>query len=88
MPALPYGRTERRLVPRHRILMVGRITLTNGVLVDCAVRNFSLAGAAVWLKNALNLPMKFDPHFDNTTRHCIVVWRRPYWMGVRFKWVP
>jgi hypothetical protein len=29
--------------------------------------------------------MKFDLHFDNVTRHCIVEWRRPYWMGVRFK---
>jgi hypothetical protein len=42
----------------------------------------------VWLKNALNLPVKFDLHFDNGTRHCIVVWRRPYWMGVRFKSMP
>jgi hypothetical protein len=41
-----------------------------------------------WLKNAVNLPVKFDLHFDNVTRHCIVVWRRPYWMGVRFKSVP
>jgi hypothetical protein len=80
----PYGRAERRLIPRHEILMVGKISLPKGLSVDCTVRNFSPAGAALWLKNALNLPVKFDLHFDNVTRHCIVVWRRPYWMGVRF----
>jgi hypothetical protein len=84
----PYDGPERRLIPRHQILMVGKITLTKGLSVDCAVRNFSPAGAALWLKTAANLPMKFDLHFDNATRHCIVVWRRPYWMGVRFKAVP
>jgi hypothetical protein len=81
----PYEGTERRLIPRHQIVMVGKIILAKGFSVDCAVRNFSPAGAGLWLKNAVNLPVKFDLHFDNVTRHCIVVWRRPYWMGVRFK---
>jgi hypothetical protein len=64
--------------------MVGKIILGKGTSVDCAVRNFSSAGAALWLKNSVNLPVKFDLHFDNATRQCIVVWRRPYWIGVRF----
>jgi hypothetical protein len=68
--------------------MVGKIPLTKGVSVDCTVRSFSPAGAALWLKNAVSLPVKFDLQFDNSTRHCIVVWRRPYWMGVRFMSVP
>jgi hypothetical protein len=68
--------------------MVGKIVLAKGLSVDCAVRNFSPAGAGLWLKNAVNLPAMFDLHFDNVTRHCIVVWRRPYWMGVRFKSAP
>jgi hypothetical protein len=84
----PYQGAERRLIPRHQILMLGKITLAKGLTVDCAVRNFSLVGAALWLKNAVSLPMKFDLHFDDATRHCIVVWRRPYRMGVRFKSVP
>jgi hypothetical protein len=65
--------------------MVGKITLAKGPSVDCAVRNFSPAGAALWLKNAANLPAAFDLHFDNSSRHCVVVWRRPYCMGVRFR---
>jgi hypothetical protein len=32
--------------------------------------------------------VKFDLHFDNAIRHCIVVWRRPYWIGVRYKYAP
>jgi PilZ domain len=84
----PYRGAERRLIPRHQVLMLGKITLAKGLSVDCAVRNFSPVGAALWLRNAVNLPAKFDLHFDNTTRHCIVVWRRPYRMGVRFKSVP
>jgi hypothetical protein len=84
----PYEQTERRLTPRHQILMVGKIVLAQRLAADCTVRNFSPAGAALWLNNAVNLPANFDLHFDNVTRHCIVVWRRPYWMGVRFKSVP
>jgi hypothetical protein len=68
--------------------MVGRIALGNGTFFDCTVRNFSPAGAGLWLKNAANLPVKFDLHFDNAIRHCIVVWRRPYWIGVRYKHAP
>jgi hypothetical protein len=68
--------------------MVGKITRAKRLSVDCTVRNFSPAGAALWLKNAVSLPMNFDLHFDNVTRHCSVVWRRPYWIGVRFKSVP
>jgi hypothetical protein len=68
--------------------MVGKIILGKGTAVDCAVRNFSPAGAALWLKNATNLPVKFDLYFDNAIRHCIVVWRRPYWIGVKFRRLP
>ena len=56
--------------------------------MDCTVRNFSPAGAALWLKTAVSLPMNFDLHFDNVTQHCSVVWWRPYWIGVRFKSMP
>jgi hypothetical protein len=45
-----------------------------GTSVDCTVRNFSSAGAALWLKNGANLPAKFDLNFDNATWHCTVVW--------------
>ena len=83
-----YERAERRLTPRHQILMVGKIIVAKGLSLDCTVRNFSPAGAALWLKNAFNLPVKFDLHFDNATRLCVVVWRRPYLMGVRFKSAP
>jgi hypothetical protein len=79
---------ERRLIPRHQILLVGKVVLAKGLTVDCAVRNFSPAGAGLWLKNAISLPAAFELRFDNVARHCVVVWRRPYWMGVRFKSVP
>jgi hypothetical protein len=72
-----YEWAERRIIPRHYILMVGRITLDKGVFVDCQVRNFSPAGAGLWLKNAISLPVHFDLNFDNLTRRCVVVWRRP-----------
>jgi hypothetical protein len=76
-PIRPYERSERRIVPRHHLLMVGRIILGEETSFDCTVGNFSPAGAALWLKDAANLPVRFDLHFENATRHCIVVWRRP-----------
>jgi hypothetical protein len=53
-------------------------------VVDCTVRNFSSTGAAIWLPNATALPPKFDLLFDNTIRHCIVVWRQADLIGVKF----
>jgi hypothetical protein len=82
MPVPAYWRTERRLIPRHQILTVGKIVLAKGFSVDCTARNFSPVGAGLWLKNAVSLPVKFDLHFDDVTRHCVVVWRRPYWIRV------
>src|SRR5262249_23778242 len=37
----PYERAERRLIPRHQILMAGKIVLATGLSVNCTVRNFS-----------------------------------------------
>jgi hypothetical protein len=76
----PYTGNERRIVPRSHILLVSRINFGNRVSLDCTVRNLSPSGAALLLKNALDLPMKFELSFDDVTRHCIVVWRRPYWI--------
>jgi hypothetical protein len=68
--------------------MAGKIVLGKGASVDCAVRDFSAAGAGLWLLNAAILPASFDLHFDNATRHCILVWRRLYRSGVKFKSAP
>jgi peptidoglycan/LPS O-acetylase OafA/YrhL len=88
MPILRHAGGERRIVPRQMALMAGKIILGKEASVDCTVRNFSPAGAGLWLPSAAVLPAKFDLHFDNGTRHCIVVWRRLCWLGVKFKSAP
>jgi peptidoglycan/LPS O-acetylase OafA/YrhL len=88
MPILRYARGERRIFPRQRALMAGKIVLGKGASVDCTVRDFSPAGAGLWLPNAAILPAGFDLHFDNATRDCIVVWRRLYRLGVKFQSAP
>jgi peptidoglycan/LPS O-acetylase OafA/YrhL len=88
MPILPHARGERRIFPRQRALMAGEIVLGNGASVDCTIRDFSPAGAGLWLPNAAILPAGFDLHFDDANRHCIVVWRRLYRLGVKFKSAP
>jgi peptidoglycan/LPS O-acetylase OafA/YrhL len=85
---LPYARGERRIIPRQGALMAGKIVLGKGASVDCTVRDFSAAGAGLWLPNAAILPAGFDLYFDNATRHCIVVWRRLYRLGVKFQSAP
>jgi peptidoglycan/LPS O-acetylase OafA/YrhL len=88
MPILPYARGERRIFPRQGALMAGKIVPGKGASVDCTVRDFSPAGAGLWLPDAAILPAGFDLHFDNATRHCIVVWRRLYRLGVKFQSAP
>jgi PilZ domain len=77
---------ERRTAPRHRTFKAGKIILHDGAsVIDCTVRNLSIAGAALWLPNAATLPEEFDLQFDAEKRRCIVAWRRLDRMGVKFK---
>jgi peptidoglycan/LPS O-acetylase OafA/YrhL len=88
MAILLYARGERRNFPRQSVLMAGSIVLCKRASIDCTVRNFSAAGAGLWLPDATILPTSFDLHFDNASRHCIVVWRRLHRLGVKYKSAP
>jgi hypothetical protein len=80
-----YRGVERRFSPRHQGPKPAVILLEPEALFECAVKDFSPAGAGLLMHDAATLPTAFDLRFDHVTRHCIAVWRQPDRMGLKFK---
>jgi hypothetical protein len=80
-----YRGVERRMTPRHQSPIVGLILLGRNVLVECPARDFSTAGVGLSLPKAIVLPAEFDLTLDQTTHHCVAVWRQSKRMGLKFK---
>jgi hypothetical protein len=80
-----YRGVERRFIPRHQGPEPAVILLEPDALFECTVRDFSPAGVGLIAPDAAILPASFDLRFDHVTRHCTVVWRQLYRMGLKFK---
>jgi hypothetical protein len=76
---------DRRSNARHRVLKAGTIEFGGGA-IDCTVRNFSDAGAALDVTSPLGIPEHFTLFIqaDGTHLACTVVWRKEKRIGVRF----
>jgi hypothetical protein len=80
-----YQGVERRTTPRHLAHAVGVIMLEPDALVECAVRDFSPAGAGLSLPHTVFLPAEFELTFNHAARHCVTVWRDTERLGLKFK---
>jgi hypothetical protein len=80
-----YRGVERRFIPRQQGPKPAVILLEPDVLLECTVQDFSPAGAGLIAPDAAILPPAFDLRFGHITRHCTVVWRQLYCMGLKFK---
>lgn len=76
---------ERRRIHRQRVLKAGTISF-GGASIDCTVRNLTSLGASLHVASPLGIPDRFALvlRADNTTRQCIVVWRKLKQIGVSF----
>jgi hypothetical protein len=76
---------ERRDKSRHRVLKAGTIEFGGGA-IDCTVRNYSEAGAALDVTSPLGIPDHFTLFVpaDGTHLPCHVVWRKEKRIGVKF----
>jgi hypothetical protein len=79
------GVSNRRRESRMRTLKGAQIVWPTAAPVKCVVRNLSKIGAALELQIpvANNFELVFDG--DQSRRSCIVVWRRPGRIGVKFR---
>jgi PilZ domain len=86
MVIFPHEHGERRIVPRHKVMLAGKIIVgKRASVIDCTVRNLSSTGAAIELPDAASVPPKFALCFDNAVRHCTVAWRQADRLGVKFR---
>jgi PilZ domain len=76
---------EKRASERRRALRTGKIVWNNGgSVIDCTVRNISKTGALLGVLSVATVPQEFDLRWDGNARPCIVVWRKPDRIGVKF----
>jgi hypothetical protein len=78
--------TDRRVIYRGRTLKGGFIVLSEKApKVECTVRNFSKAGAALRVSTTFGLPYRFDLVVDGIARRCRSQWRTDDRIGVIFE---
>ena len=78
--------TERRKIPRRRILKAGVIAFDPGAAIDCRVRNISDIGALLEIESPVGIPNEFTLiiRSDNVKRSCRVIWRSARRIGIHF----
>ena len=76
---------ERRDQTRNRVLKAGTIEFGGGA-IDCTIRNYSEAGAALDVTSPLGIPDHFTlfVQADGTHLPCRIVWRKEKRIGVKF----
>ena len=76
---------ERRAIPRKPVLMSGAIQFA-GDVINCLVRDMTIAGAALDVAEPHNIPERFNLIFkaDGTLIPCHVIWRQGERIGVSF----
>ncbi|MBR0707950.1 PilZ domain-containing protein [Bradyrhizobium liaoningense] len=77
---------EHRATQRRRMLKAGKISFGGGA-IDCTVRNFSDAGAALDVVSPVGIPEHFTlvVEADHSRLLCRIVWRKEKRIGVRFE---
>jgi hypothetical protein len=78
--------TEKRTVPRHRVLKRGTLAFSGGGGLDCTVRNISQAGARIDIASPVGVPQGFTLviQADHFMRRCHTVWSSEQRIGVAF----
>lgn len=78
--------SEKRAVPRHRVLKRGTLAFNGGGSLDCMVRNISEGGAQIDIANPIGVPEVFTLviEADHFMRRCHAVWSRERRIGVAF----
>jgi hypothetical protein len=77
---------ERRKSVRSRVLKNAKFIADASLLIDCFVRNLTVAGAQVELPRTAELPDRLTMTFDGgrTLRSCRIVWRDQNKAGLEF----
>ena len=81
------NKEEKRIIRRQRVLKGGKIIFADGnSVVDCVIRNLSVAGARLVVPTTVGLPQEFTLLDSHSGRSYIakVAWRRGETMGVEF----
>ena len=75
-----------RAVPRYPTNRTAKISLGDGSVVGCNIRDLSTQGARIELNAPAKIPDRFVLAIENLgVRHrCVVAWRTKNFMGVYF----
>jgi hypothetical protein len=80
--------SEKRKIQRLRTLKAGKITLNQGGIIDCVVRNITIHGACLEVPSTIGIPDEFTfMNSDQIQQPCRLIWRSQKKIGVAFKLV-
>ena len=76
----------RRVEPRRRVLLAGKIVQGNGITLDCMIRNLTDGGAQIRVAAGQIVPNAFEliEIRSGVAYGAAVVWRSAGGMGVKF----
>ncbi|HEY1448467.1 MAG TPA: PilZ domain-containing protein [Caulobacteraceae bacterium] len=78
---------EQRRAPRQRVILGGKIVLSEGLSFDCTIRDLSQTGARIGAPRHEALPDEFMliENKSGTAYRVEVARRETLWVGVRFR---
>jgi hypothetical protein len=77
---------ERRKFQRTQVMARARIILEDSSIIDCTVRDLTVAGAGILATPMTDISDRFDLTFDGarSLRPCRLIWRTRDRLGVEF----
>ena len=78
---------DKRSAPRMRTLLLGKILLEGGGVIDCTLRNRSATGARLKIASVVGVPDRFTLVIEpaGERRPVQVAWRKEGEIGVTFR---
>jgi hypothetical protein len=80
--------SDRRGLPRRKIIKGGRTFWPNGDSSECIVYNLSASGAHLEIRGPAPNVFDLEIDGDRSRRSCVVVWRKAKRIGVKFQGRP
>lgn len=80
---MQYPRLYARLRPAGRVSSAAKLFIPNAT-IPCVLIDYSPGGACLQFDKQINLPARFEVLYGTTRKHCRLVWKRGFRIGVAF----
>lgn len=82
--AMQYPRLFTRLRPAGRVSSAAKLLAPNATVIPCVLIDYSPGGACLQFDKQIDVPERFEVLYGTTRKHCRLVWKRGFRIGVAF----